>query len=386
MDAFHKAMMITKLKDIVQARRIDVDRLSEKATVPVDRLTQILAGADPSLRELRLIASALNLSISDVALPDHPKKSLGLLFRAAGINASSASSTVMGLLLNKIDYSFELLNIARGTKPWWTDHFKSSTQTYLDAEENARIFREVLFNDDQASPLLALPSIVLDKMGILLFLTNMPGVDGASVYIERIPFIFVSRRYEGRMLFTLAHELAHIIAPQRMGNDFVVLDEASETESTDDSSGKQEEQYAHAFASCLLMPGPGVGIALKKIRQIYEIKEEQLGDIEVLLLSRIFGVSFVAAARRCEDLRLLPRGGGQSLNDWLRKEYGSAEKRAASVGLPARPRIDFPRIPKQLLVAAIQRVKDGDISIGRASSILGLSISDLLSLNEPLIN
>src|SRR5205085_974958 len=119
---------------------------------------------------------------------------------------------------------------------------------------------------------------------------------------------------------------------------------------------------------------------------VYEVKSDQLGDIEVLLLSRIFGVSFVAAGRRCEDLRLLPRGGAQSLNDWLKKEFGSAEKRATSVGLPDRPQIDFPTFPKQLLDAALHGIRAGNLSIGKASSILGLSISDLLSLNEPTIN
>ena len=378
--------MNLKLREIVESRRIDPSRLSEKAALSVDRVNQILAGADPSLRELRLLANALNVSISDVALPDRPKKTLPLLFRAAGTTFEAATSLALSVLSSKIDYSLELLRDYVREQPRWANHFKPSAKTYLDAEENARIFREIFFNNDQASPLFALPTIVLDKMGILLILTEIPGVDGASAYIEGLPFVFVSRRYEGRMLFTLAHELAHIIAPERTSADFIVVDESSDADAEHSVKNNQEEQYAHAFASCLLMPGPGIGIALQKIRQIYEIKSDQLGDIEVLLLSRIFGVSFVAAGRRCEDLRLLPRGGAQSLSDWLKREFGSPAKRAASVGLPDRPRIAFPTVPKRLLEAALQRIRAGSLSIGRASSILGLSISELLSLNEPTIN
>jgi len=130
------------------------------------------------------------------------------------------------------------------------------------------------------------------------------------------------------------------------------------------------------------MPGPGLGIALQKIREIYEIKNDFVGDIEVSLLSRIFGVSFIAAARRCEDLRLLPRGGAESLNERLSKEFGSPEKRANEVGLPPRPKIDFPIVPRQLLSAAIRQIRSGTISIGRAASMLGLSISELMLANE----
>ncbi len=105
-------------------------------------------------------------------------------------------------------------------------------------------------------------------------------------------------------------------------------------------------------------------MALKKVREIARSADNQLGDIELLYLARIFGVSFLAAARRCEDLSLLPRGGAASLNEALLKNFGSAEKRADQLKLPPRPKIEFHPVPQALLASAVDRIRAGELSIG----------------------
>jgi len=162
-----------------------------------------------------------------------------------------------------------------------------------------------------------------------------------------------------------------------------VLDTQTEKRAKTSNSA---EFYAHAFASCLLMPQRGIGITLRKIREMQKGAEENLGDLEILLLSRIYGVSFYAAAKRCEDLSLLPKGGAISLNETLKKEYGSAEKRADAANLPPRADVLFPKMPPLLLKAATEKVRAGEISIGKASSILGLAIADLLTANASRMN
>ena len=134
------------------------------------------------------------------------------------------------------------------------------------------------------------------------------------------------------------------------------------------------------------MPRQGLGITLRKIREMQQRPNKELGDLELLLLSRIYGVSFYAAAKRCEDLQLLPRGGAASLTESLTKEYGSPEKRAEAANLPPRPKSEFPKMPAPLLKAALDKVRSGQISVGKASSILGLSIADLLAANAPRTN
>jgi Zn-dependent peptidase ImmA (M78 family) len=377
-------MNVSGLAEIIRSRRLDLDRLSQRSGVPADRITAIVAGADPSLGELRKLSGALRVKILDLLPADSSRPAAQWLFRA--VANSSADPAALANLSRKIDYSLKLMGSDPHLSLWSNETFKAGT-TYADADENAGIFRNLFCNDDQIGPLLFLPRIVVDRLGILLFAVDAPGLDGASAYFNGVPYIFVSNRFPPRMLFTLAHELGHILFHHDRAQSFAIYDDDRGEESESAPVSRAEESYAHAFASCLLMPSRGVGIALQKIRDVHRISADSpLGDIEVLLLSRIFGLSFAAAAKRCEDLRLLPRGGARSLDDWLKKEYGSAEKRADSVGLPPRPKIEFSRIPDRLLASAVEQIRAGKISVGKASAVLGIPISDLLAANKPTVH
>jgi Zn-dependent peptidase ImmA (M78 family) len=219
-------------------------------------------------------------------------------------------------------------------------------------------------------------------MQIPLFTLDTPNVDGASAFLDGQAFIFVSSRFPPRMLFTLAHELGHLIASGPSERGFAVMDPVGRTGKA--SRGRPvAELFADTFAGCLLLPAAGVGIALKKVRELLKVAADAIGDVELLYLSRIFGVSFQVAARRCEDLGLLPVGGAKSIYDFLRREFGSPEKRAELLHLPARPEVKFPVVSERLLRACIEKVRTGDLSLGRASMILGLSSSEIVAANAP---
>ena len=82
---------------------------------------------------------------------------------------------------------------------------------------------------------------------------------------------------------------------------------------------------------------------LKKLRELaYRSADANVGDIEISYVARIYGTSFNVAARRCEDLGLLPRGGAASLYDELKQKHESPEKRADAAGVPPRTDMDFP--------------------------------------------
>jgi Zn-dependent peptidase ImmA (M78 family) len=380
-------MNIQGLANIVKNRHLDLDRLSKRSGVPLERINAIMEGNDPSLSELRKLSAALHVAIMDLVPADPNRLATQWLFRSVVSSHSNADPSVLSNLSRKIEYSLKLLDTAgQQPQPSWVEHFRRGA-TYADADENAGIFRSLFYGDDQVSPLLTLPRITVEKLDVLLFAVDASGMDGASAFFNGVPYVFVSNRFRPRMLFTLAHELGHILSHHDSTQSFVIYDEEREEGSDIAPSHKADEAFAHAFASCLLMPSAGVGVALQKIRAVHKIQEDAaLGDIEILLLSRIFGLSFAAAARRCEDLRLLPRGGARSLDDWLKKEYGSAEKRADSIGLPPRPEIEFPRIPQRLLTAAIAQIRAGKISVGKASAVLGMPISDLLSANRATVH
>jgi Zn-dependent peptidase ImmA (M78 family) len=263
----------------------------------------------------------------------------------------------------------------------WRDRFAPPEPTIENAELNATTYRVLFFDNDQLSPFVELPRVVSEQMGVLLFVVRSADMDGASAFLNGIPFAFVSERFPPRMLFTLAHEVGHLIVHHKPDGDSAIVDEDIEAPARRDQA--EIENYANTFASALLMPRQAVAVALRTIRRVARATDDAVGDIEINYLARIFGVSFWAAARRCEDLELLPRGGAFALNEQLAKKHGSAERRADELGLPPRPEVRFPVVPPSLLRSAVVSINAGEISIGRASGILGVSVAELFKANSP---
>jgi Zn-dependent peptidase ImmA (M78 family) len=373
-------MNMDALRQLLQKRnRAKDDLLSKRTGISKERISLLETSAEPDLNELRVLASFFRVDLRDL-LPSHPRhQSVDLLFRSGGMNVDEITSSALS---RRIGCSIELLD--EPTIPFWIDKFRRGDGTYSDAEQNAEVFRNLFLSGDQVSPLYGLPEIAVNEMGVLLFLIRSRRFEGASAFVDGLPFVFLTESFGPRMLFTLGHEIGHLIGHHDPRQSFAVVD--AQTEKRTQPRKNIAEFYAHAFASCLLMPRAGIGITLRKIREMQKESNTALGDLEILLLSRIYGVSFYAAARRCEDLGLLPRGGAISLNETLKREYGSPEKRADAAKLPRRADIRFPRMPPALLKAATEKVRAGEISIGKASSILGISIADLLTANAPRMN
>jgi Zn-dependent peptidase ImmA (M78 family) len=357
----------------------DHGKLGAASGIGVPRLKELAIGAEPTMAEIRALALALKVTPADL-LSTNKQDQVDFLFRDT---AAKSDLTMVSKLSNRITSSLDLLPERDVAGPWWLGQFNRASHDLSSAEQNASRFRTLFFNDNQVSPFLHLPALASNTLGILVFLLRLKGIDGASAIFSGIPFIFLAEQFRPRMLFTLAHEIGHIIAHHEPGQAFAVVDLSAERPRKRKNA---IESYAHAFASAVLMPARGVAIALERIRAIGERGGEPIGDIELLFLSRIFGVSFYAAARRCEDLDLLPRGGAASLDHAIRKSFGSPEKRAEALGVPPRPEVDFPRLPEPLLASAIERIRAGEISIGRASEVLGFSISDLIDANVPAIH
>lgn len=366
-----------RLADLINAS--GPEKLSESSGIALRRLGELAGGAEASMSEVRAVASALRVDPAE--LLETPRQGqVDFLFRET---AARSNPTAISKLSNRIAWSLDLLPDRDEGGPSWIGEFDRRTDDFETASRNAEKFRRLFFEDDHISPFLHLPSLASNHLGILLFLLRIKGIDGASAIFGGVPFIFLAEQFRPRMLFTLAHEIGHLICHHRGDQAFAVVDLSAERPR---KRKNVIESYAHAFASALLMPSRGVAIALEQIRGLGQRGGQPIGDIELLLLSRIFGVSFYAAARRCEDLDLLPRGGAASLDHAIRRSFGSPEKRAEALDLPPRPEIRFPRVPEPLLASTIDRIRAGEVSIGRASEALGFSISDLVDANAPEVH
>lgn len=357
-----------------------IKSVSKKSEISLERITEIVEGKNPTLAELRQLANALKIDISQFA-SNRSTENTSLLFRnTMGNNLSPSQELTIEVLSKQLEESLEMLS--ESNKIEWLNSFNVETHNYQNAERLAENFRKVFFDDDNVSPLLNLPKLVVNKLNVILVIPKRLKIDGASAIIDGKAFVFIApRNFPPRMLFTLAHEVGHLIAHHKIFENFAVFD-AEESLGNIRPNKLVKERFVDAFASCLLLPEKGVGITLRKIREIYNIKGNYVGDIELLYLANIFGVSFQVAARRCEDLNILEKGGAISLYEKLCKEYKSPEGRARELNLPPRPEINFPSVSPQLLVSAIESIKKGDLSIGRAAKNLNLSISSVINAHS----
>ena len=342
-----------KIAELIQRSKMSPKKISDKSLIPLPRLLEIVEDKEPTLAELRALASTLKLELSDFIEPSVSRSQTAVLFRQTmGDKLKPTSLPAVEKLSNQLEQSLEFLS-EDYSEPEWLKPFHLTKHDYPTAQRLARKFRELFVNDDQLSPIYDLPKIAVEQLEIILLITPNLKIDGASALVNRTAFVFISPRFPPRMLFTLAHEIGHLVSHHQACETFAIFDEEDSTGQF--SRGGVQERFVDAFASCLLLPSRGVGITLRKIRDWLGLKGDYIGDVELLYLSHFFGVSFQVAARRCEDIGLMPKGSAISLYDRLCHEHGSPEKRAKELNLPPLPDIEFPKVPIRLLENAAEK-------------------------------
>lgn len=374
---------MTRVAQVLRRLSLTAEQIATRSHINVDRVRSILDGADPSLAELRALARGLRIPLR-VFATGAPKWKRGheleLLFRGYDEKFEPSVESVAAF----VDAALHLLP-PRQAPPDWLSSFVANEETYSEAHRLASLFRSTFALEREDEPLLDLPQLLIDRCGIILGRLHYSRYEGASLIAGGYCFIFISPRFPARMLFTIAHELGHLLAHRNNRNKGAVFERPSQIGPA--RRGRPVvERFVDAFASVLLLPDRGVGRALKQIRATLKIDSPAIGDIEILLLARIFGVSFEVAARRCEDLELLPAGGANALTAQLKKDFGNPERRASELNLPPRPRILIPKTSENLLKAATAKIEAGETSAGWVADHLGISISDLLAANLELTN
>jgi Zn-dependent peptidase ImmA (M78 family) len=363
---------MSKISKLIQTLSLDVTEIARRSGVPESRVHAIVDGNAANLDELRALSRGLKLPLRDFAGSPKQDEELSLLFRQG-----SASRADQGV--NSISaFVRAALSILPPKKALdsWISQMRATAFGYADAENLAEQFRNRYFGG-LPDPLHNLPELVSSLGGIVLGRLDASRYEGASLVADGYAFIFVSPRFSGRMLFTLAHELGHVLAHHQEARS-AIFDLSSQIGSSRYHS--PAEKFVDAFASNLLLPRDGVGIALGQIRKSLNVRNPAIGDIEILYLATLYGVSFEVAARRCEQLELLPIGGAVSLSQHVKKKHGSAEKLAQKLNLPPRAQIKYPQVSNNILDAAIRKIERGEVSIGWVTDHFGCSAGDIYSL------
>lgn len=202
-------------------------------------------------------------------------------------------------------------------------------------------------------PLFDLPVLLSEKLGIDTLVFESERVAGGCVLLNEGAFVLLPAKRRLSDLFVCAHELGHLLLLSlRNGQESAVVDVFHKGIST---VRNPYEHFADAFARELLIPARGLAVGIQEIRKQFE-SSGPIGDIELLYLSRVFGVSFLVMAKRCERLGLLPEGGAAALYKALMEQFGGPEKRADMLQLPARPIIQIALVPRSIQLAAIEEI------------------------------
>jgi Zn-dependent peptidase ImmA (M78 family) len=373
-----RELMPAIIQRLLAAGKTQAD-IASHTQIPADRLAAIANGSEPTLYELKVLAKFADLRLSDLVSDRLDSDQVRVLLRRtprqhADVNPAES-------FVRKIMKVSRYLPTGYTSDRW--DWATSQRRTRADAEQDAESFRKEFFDANPVDPLIDLPRIAVEDAGLLLFVSASRELDGLSCVVNRRRFVIIAPRFAPRMLYSLAHEVGHHAAHLALDEDFVVPDQDPESVALR-HEGSAAEKYANAFASALLLPRAGVGVALSSIRNQLKTQRTELGDIEILYLAHVFGTSFQVAARRCEDLQLIQRGAGWALYENLRQNYGNPEKRAREVGMPPRTQITFPPAPPVIIEAMLRAIRRGELSVGKAADLLEIPLADVHTLNTLL--
>jgi Zn-dependent peptidase ImmA (M78 family) len=360
---------MTKLSASLAKLVTDYRHLAQRSGLSLDRLADLVDGAEPKISEVRAISRALKLSIPALLDVAARTSAADIRFRGAQrLSTANAEARILSVV--------DLFKSNPSLVPR-TENLKlsSSTDTLEGVDLAAQKLRELILTEGNTL-IEPIPNLVrsLDQARIahVVKLRNL-AIHGAVVRIDQSPIIFVASQFLPRTLFSVAHELAHALFGH-LDRDQIIVD-ADTVGSFGASSG--EERLCDAFASALLLPAAGLVEFLKLLRKQINFPNDAISSTEILFTSHYFATSFLVAAFRFEQLGLLPRGGAIALDNEIKRNHESAEKFAAELNIPERQSIDIPVVSSSLRLRLRKSIADGDLSLGRLADSFGLSTGEM---------
>jgi Zn-dependent peptidase ImmA (M78 family) len=165
-----------------------------------------------------------------------------------------------------------------------------NAKTLDEIESKTRdILEELNGSIDRIDPPVNL-SKILEQNNLKLAMASFKDSSVAGAFDKEQKTIFLSKfDSPKRQMFTVAHELGHIILGHKKKFDVFYRQQTHEFNGSDDAKDEKEANY---FAASLLMPK-------ELVQKFWEIHH----DIE--LLAAYFGVSRSAAYWRLKNLRLI---------------------------------------------------------------------------------
>ena len=339
-------------------------QLSEAAGIDETALSKIRSGNRKlKTSELSRIAEALALSVLALLNGDSLLSTLPIAGRDAGTSgAGTAYRRIQALAeLDEVLTDGGIVRRAPSIEgaeipeAGWLQHVSklaASTRAALDLPADGE-------------PFSSLVDAIESKLGIDVLVEDhgSDNLIGAAITDARMPFIFVNgRETQQRALFTLAHELGHILAKHT-------------GESVWDRSGTfsgrtPEERVANGFAAELLMPKERIlGVIDEHGRTARSLAEMilQLGVSFESLVYRLHNIGVINADGRDEFLRVRWTGLVAAVDDEIRSRL-----LALHSSRPER------RSPGWLTLRAMEGFQRGVISVRPLAGLLQVEEDVLL--------
>lgn len=289
-----------RIREIREGSRVLAADLADKVGLDPTIISKIengRRGVKPA--ELAKIARALRVSPLALLEPDSLVAQLPIAARAAG------ASGVMGAAYDRLVTTAELHQVLAD------HHIYSSPKLagvpsvqglgWLAAAEALATWArnelqlDAVEGDERFSELA---ERIQTHLGVDVLVASHEGdpLSGAAITDRRFPLIFVNSAHAlPRSLFTLAHELGHILAGHNGSS--ITLDREL-------SGSTTEERMANAFAASFLMPEDVV-------RNMVE--EKGRSDVALINLAYTLGVSFESVVYRLHNLGFIDTAGRDQL-------------------------------------------------------------------------
>lgn len=215
-----------------------------------------------------------------------------------------------------------------------------------------------------------------EHLGIDVIVEAYPddGLIGAAIVDREFPLLFVNaREFLPRALFTLAHELGHVLAS----------DAETIAHDHDLANSSDDERFANEFAAAFLMPEA-------KVEE--QIARRGLDVVSMATMLHDFGVSFLALVCRLHNLgcidttrrdRMLEVGWKEFVAEAARPSVRDMIPQAVHNTIRSQAGLKPERTPPNgLLSRAIEGYRQGTISVRPVSDLLGGDSADLFGLSD----
>ena len=233
------------------------------------------------------------------------------------------------------------------------------------ATELAEWAREKLSSTNEAADRFSQLAEGIEKhlgVDVLVEDYSEDGIFGASITDHAFPFILVNQDQSlTRAIFTLAHELAHVLSGW---GDILTLD-------VDLAARNNNERVANAFAATFLMPK-------NRVEAIVQSQSRSAAALATMVSE--FGVSFESLIYRLHNLGYINAHGRDQLRarGWtgVLKDLDDEQKRRTLLdSIGSRPER---RAPGLLTLRALRGYQEGVLSVRPLAGLLGTDADTLL--------